>query len=222
MKNLLNAAVCSIEKCFTVRPLLYGVARSATLFFCSMIWVGFLLTGCSKDIKAPANNAQRMSDGDALVSNNLLNTEEQFSTNYEGLDGLTGQTLWELQQARAATARYRQLKNAIADGYADISVVVPNMGYHYMQSLIVDATFDARKPEILVYNRHDDGSFELVAVEYAVPIDLTPNVAPEGFTGSGDVWDRNTGFGLWLLHAWVWHNNPDGVFNPTNPEVHVH
>jgi hypothetical protein len=45
--------------------------------------------------------------------------------------------------------------------------------------------------------------------------------APEGFTGSSDEWDHNTDFGLWLLHAWVWKNNPDGVFNPTNPRVQV-
>jgi len=72
-----------------------------------------------------------------------------------------------------------------------------------------------------VYNKNEDGSFQLVAAEYAVPIDISPNKPPEGFTGTGDVWDRNTGFGLWLLHAWVWKNNPDGVFNPTNPLVHL-
>jgi len=88
-----------------------------------------------------------------------------------------------------------------------------------MKTSIVDATFDIRQPEILVYNRNTDGSQELVAAEYAVPISLTPNAAPEGFSGPGDVWDHNTGFGLWLLHAWVWHQNPDGVFNWTNPSV---
>ena len=136
--------------------------------------------------------------------------------------GLSWQTMWELLQVRAATARYRDIQNAISDGYADISVVVPNMGYHYMKSALVDVTFEIRKPEILVYNKKENGKFQLVAVEYAVPIDLSPDKAPKGFTGSADVWDRNTGFGLWLLHAWVWYRNPDGVFNPTNPLVHLH
>jgi hypothetical protein len=136
--------------------------------------------------------------------------------------GLSAQTSWELQQVRAATARYRDIKNAIKDGYADINVVVPNMGYHYMKSSLVDATFNIRQPEILVYNKEEDGSLQLVAAEFAVPIDLSPDVAPEGFAGTQDVWDRNTGFGLWLLHAWVWSYNPDGVFNPTNPLVHLH
>ncbi len=130
--------------------------------------------------------------------------------------------MWELQEVRDASEKYRDIKNAIKDGYADISVVVPNMGHHYMKSDIVDAKFDMKKPEILVYNKNHNGKFDLVAVEYAIPIDLSPNKAPEGFSGTGDVWDRNTGFGLWLLHAWVWHYNPDGVFNPTNPLVHLH
>ncbi len=91
-----------------------------------------------------------------------------------------------------------------------------------MKSKLVDATFEIRKPEILVYNKNANGCFELVAVEYAVPIELSPNAAPKGFTGVKDVWEHNTDFGLWLVHAWVWSFNPDGVFNPTNSLVHVH
>ena len=212
MKKLSNAALCSNGKYFAAHPFLYGVTRYAALFFGSMILIGFLFTGCKKqDMNAPENDAQ-------LASNSVMNTEEEFRTYYDGLDR---QTLGELQQVRAATAKYRNIKNAIKDGYADINVVVQNMGYHYMKSAFVDASFEIRKPEILVYNKNEDGSFQLVAAEYAVPIDISPNKAPEGFTGTGDVWDRNTGFGLWLLHAWVWKNNPYGVFNPTNPLVHV-
>jgi hypothetical protein len=36
-----------------------------------------------------------------------------------------------------------------------------------------------------------DGRFVLVAVEYAAT-SVTPDIAPEGFTGSADVWERNT------------------------------
>jgi hypothetical protein len=38
-----------------------------------------------------------------------------------------------------------------------------------MKTSLVDATFDIRSPEILVYNGLDTGNPELVAVEYAVP-----------------------------------------------------
>ena len=130
--------------------------------------------------------------------------------------GLSQQTSWELQQARAATARYRDIKNAIKDGYSNINVDVPNMGHHFMKTSLVDATFDIRNPEILVYNGLETGNPELVAVEYAVPLTYP---MPEGFTGSGDMWNDTSGFPLWLVHAWVWKFNSDGVFNWTNPSV---
>jgi hypothetical protein len=180
-----------------------------------IVLIGFLFTGCKKesmDLTADQNQIQNKNSHAEHGDGNTVN-------NYTGL---TFQTLWELLQARAATARYRNIQNAIRDGYSDISVIVPNMGHHYMKSSLVDANFEVRKPEILVYNKNHHGDFELVAVEYAVPINLSPDRAPSGFTGTADVWDRNTGFGLWLLHAWVWHYNPAGVFNPTNPLIHVH
>jgi hypothetical protein len=136
------------------------------------------------------------------------------------LDTLDKQTSSELEQAWQASSRYQNIENAYADQYADINVVMQNMGYHYMKSDIVDSVFDIKHPELLVYNKRADSSFELVAVEYAVPLDKSVN-APEGFTGNDDVWDHNTDFGLWLLHAWVWSYNPDGVFHPTNPNVIV-
>jgi hypothetical protein len=182
--------------------------------FCVAALAGFLLfTGCKKQ-QSDVPNME-----DELSSDDTTNVELAMrSCN----PGLSKQTLWELQQARAATARYRNIANATRDGYSDINVIKENMGYHFMRSEIVNAVFEVRKPEILVYNKHEDGQFELVAVEYAVPIDLTPDKAPAGFTGTRDVWERNTDFGLWLLHAWVWKHNPEGVFNPTNPSVHVH
>lgn len=147
-----------------------------------------------------------------LLPSNLLHNNAAFNAT----------TLWELQQARAATARYRDTLNAVKDGYTNINVIVENMGTHFMKMAHVDDVFDYRKPEILVYNKMEDGSMQLVAVEYAVPISLSPDKAPEGFTGLNDVWDKNTGFGLWLLHAWVWYPNPLGVFHATNPDIHLH
>lgn len=134
-------------------------------------------------------------------------------------NGLGQQTMHELEVAREATERYKDLNNAITDGYVDISVDVEHMGHHYLKSNLVDSTFDVAHPEILVYNRTHDSIPYLVAVEYAVPIGLPE---PAGFSGSNDVWNPSQQFQLWLLHAWVWQYNPDGVFNPTNPDVHMH
>jgi hypothetical protein len=124
----------------------------------------------------------------------------------------------ELQRARRATARYHDIRNAVADGYVDINVVIPNMGRHFLKGSLVDAKFEADRPELLVYSPHENGRMELVAVEYAVPLDLSA-AAPEGFRGAADEWFADQRFGLWTLHAWAWKDNPDGVFSPTNTVV---
>ena len=133
---------------------------------------------------------------------------------------LSRETQRELARARRATARYHDLSRAIADGYADINVFIPNMGFHYLKSTILDAQFDPERPELLVYAQDlCEGRMRLVAVEYAVPIALSPAGPPEGFSGNADEWHRNEQFGLWTLHAWIWYRNPDGVFAELNPRV---
>lgn len=136
------------------------------------------------------------------------------------LNNLNQQATAELRQAMNATDKYQDIQIAYADGYADINVVMQNMGYHYMKSELTDSVFDYTKPEILVYNKKADSSFQLVAIEYAVPLDKSVN-APEGFTGDDDVWTHSDDFGLWLLHAWVYTYNPDGIFTSMNPDVIV-
>jgi hypothetical protein len=131
---------------------------------------------------------------------------------------LSKETKMELNRARQATARYHNINHAIADGYIDINVFIPQMGYHYLKPEILDTDFDPAKPELLVYADFGNGHLRLVAVEYAVPIALS-ETAPEGFTGTGDHWHRNETFGLWTLHAWIWHHNPDGMFADFNPRV---
>ena len=199
MKKVQNTAAHNSSK----------ILRSPFFYFLLMT-AGFFFTSCQK------NSLTKPEDEQSLTANRKVNTDASFINSY---GELSFQTSWELQQARAATARYQNIKNALADGYVDISVDVEHMGHHYLNSSLLDATFDIRHPEILVYNRDENGEQQLGAVEYAVPLN---NPMPEGFTGSDDVWDGNTGFGLWLLHAWVWVKNPDGVFKPFNPLVELH
>jgi hypothetical protein len=124
----------------------------------------------------------------------------------------------QLQEVKAATAKYHDIKQALADGYEDINVVIPHMGHHFMNFAYLDAEFDHTKPEILVYELRPNGKYQLVAVEYAVPLALSVD-APEGFIGSHDVWGVVADAGIWALHAWVWEKNPLGVFSPINPNV---
>jgi hypothetical protein len=181
--------------------------RLAVMFYSTMVLIGILSSGCKKE------NSNAVAKELQSTNSNASVPETNPVISYTGL---SSQTTWELQQARSATARYRDIRNAIQDGYSNINVDVPNMGHHFMNTSLIDGTFDIRHPEILVYNGLDTGNPELVAVEYAVPLTYP---RPEGFTGSSDVWNDTSGFPFWLVHAWVWKYNPDGVFNWTNSSV---
>ena len=197
-----------------MKPLFFGALRhrqSFALFFSSVLFIGFLMTGCKKE----SSNNEAVEE-EIQSKSNSQNGSNGFG-NYTGLDP---QTVSELQQAKISTAKYNDFDQAIADGYVDINVIVPEMGYHYLKMDNLNATFEYDKPEILVYNKEENGRMKLVALEYAVPISLSAN-APSGFTGDNDHWSVYQGV-LWTLHAWIWEYNPDGVFNATNPLIHLH
>jgi hypothetical protein len=125
----------------------------------------------------------------------------------------------QLDQVRDATARFVDIEVADAEGYKDIGVFMPQMGWHYMKESLLDGKFDPTKPELLVYA--DDpcgGKRRLVAVEYAIPLSMSKK-APLGFVGRADEWDANQTFQLWTLHAWLFEYNRDGVFAPYNPRL---
>ena len=181
------------------------------LLFITVLSVGLVMTGCKKE------NSNAMQE-EMQRSNQSAQPELNGFGNYRGL---APETVSELQQAKIATAKYNDFNNALKDGYVDINVIVPEMGYHFLRMDNLNSTIEFDKPEILVYNKEENGRMKLLALEYAVPIALSPDGPPAGFTGTGDVWAvyKNT---LWTLHAWVWEFNPAGVFSPTNPNIHVH
>jgi hypothetical protein len=211
MNQQLNGAWRCNRKTIAHTILLNGSFGNVKFFAIMLIMSSLFLISCQKEAVHDYNTEHLSKSAVAESSGNVLNE-------YTGLSFLTK---WELQQARAATARYKNIENAKKDGYVDIGVVMVNMGHHFMKPSLVDATFDLKNPEILVYNKNMDGSYTLVAIEYAIPLELLEN-APPGFSGNQDEWNRHTGFGLWLLHAWVWKYNPAGVFNPTNANVHTY
>lgn len=128
----------------------------------------------------------------------------------------------EVQQLIAAVERFKNIEVARAEGYdVDVTGYRTGMGHHFLKATLLDGTFEVTKPEVLLYAPDENGKMQFVAVEYATPIeDLdNPPPAPEGFTGPEDVWEINTEFSLWTLHAWVVMDNPDGFFAPMNPKL---
>lgn len=186
---------------------------SQPVLYFIIIFATFLFTACKKYAASEPINEDTAKSANASIGN------QEFTN---GNSALPAQTIAELFQVRAATVKYMDTTGATADGYVNTGIQLPNMGLHFAKfDLVGDGKFDLTKPEFLVYNKNPNGNFELVAVEYGVPIDFQhTDIPPTGFTGDADEWDFNTlGLGLWTLHAWVWKTNPDGVFKMMNPIV---
>lgn len=150
----------------------------------------------------------------------------------------------DIALARAATAKYvSNLALAKQNGYAIITKMIPNMGYHYMNGSIKG--FDVRKPPILVYERQGS-TWQLGAVEWVFTSKpATPPLpgARYGSFGAGCHYtdgsyvpatsqsacpatapQSGAKFSFWhplliTLHLWVWYPNPNGVFSSYDPLV---
>ena len=132
---------------------------------------------------------------------------------------LSPEVLSDLAQARKATSKYHRVEQAEAEGYINLNFCEEGEGCHWLKPELLDNIFDPTQPEILLYVR-DGESWRLVAVEYVVPLALSPGVAPEGFLGNADHWREDSeGVGLWELTAWLWLNNPNGMFEQHNPRA---
>jgi hypothetical protein len=134
-----------------------------------------------------------------------------------GESDLSPLTLRELAQARRATAKYHDIANAEAEGYVNGHLHTPGEGHHYVNPLLIDGTFNPEQPEVLLYaSRPGEAGLRLVAVEYVMPNTFP---VPEGFSGDDDVWQSEEPFPIWVLNAWIWLNNPNGMFTFLNPRV---
>jgi hypothetical protein len=135
-------------------------------------------------------------------------------------DRLSDETRRELARARQATLLFHDKAQAEDSQYVDVNLFVSGQGFHFVNFGLLNGTFNPAKPQILVYAPTSQGRLRLVAVEYAVPIALSPE-APAGFAGENDAWHQEPDAlgGVWVLHAWVWQANPKGIFADNNPNV---
>jgi len=139
-----------------------------------------------------------------------------------------------IEQARAATERYRDRATAIADGYHLIGEDFPGMGEHWVNAgLLFGGKHDVEHPEFLTYVDLG-GAPRLLGVAYGLPL-LEGEEPPEWPTGreawhahsrslddetllprhhASDHWSQ--GPRLAMLHAWIWLENPEGLFAPDN------
>ena len=92
------------------------------------------------------------------------------------------------------------------------------MGYHHVNRAFLDSTVEIERPEILLYERGDDGKMRLNGVEFIVPYarrsrDSTPPVL------IGQALRREDNLSIWYLHVWAWNENPNGMFADYHPRV---
>ena len=158
-------------------------------------------------------------------------------------------TAQQLEAARRATAKYRNVGIAEADGYHAIGPDVPGMGIHYVQTHSVHG-FDVKRPDILLYEKDAavPGGYSLVGVSYLLSAEADTDGQPKNppFPKSLAPWHRHadlclfrdggvksdvsdaqckaeggrfTALTQWMVHAWIWKDSPTGVFSPTNPDV---
>ncbi|MCA1639435.1 MAG: hypothetical protein LC768_14050, partial [Acidobacteria bacterium] len=126
-----------------------------------------------------------------------------------------------LASARAATARYHNVDQTIADGFVPVSpcVAVPQlgaMGIHYSNfARAGNLNLDAAEPETLLYIPDENGNLRLVGLEYVRFRPPTPP-APTLF---GQEFHYDSRLGAYTLHVWAWRHNPSGMFAPFNPKL---
>jgi hypothetical protein len=139
----------------------------------------------------------------------------------------------ELTSLKQATAKYHDLQTAIDAGY---TVELPQtaefgggtciangaegaMGIHILAPGRIDTNLVATDPEVLLYERRNNGTLKLTGVEYVVAADSQPELFGQDLadTNLGRYGDPATN--VWTLHAWVWKPNPGGMFDPWNTRV---
>ena len=136
-----------------------------------------------------------------------------------------------LDEVRQITAEYHWLPNALDDGFVPFSLEgtdVPTcfaneaggMGVHYVRN--VDEVADANDPEAMVYELADDGGLRLVAVEYVVPEEFVEDESGEVVSLPslhGQDFHKHASLPLYILHAWIWEENPEGMYADFNPNL---
>ena len=143
----------------------------------------------------------------------------------------------ELDGMRQALEKYRDPYVAIRDLYLSTVACVHYtgekieghmdylkgaMGVHFA-NLTVQGPPDPKKPNVLIYEPHGK-ELRLVAAEWLVPLAVAktrPTVLGQHFQGPMEGHEPliPKEFHHYDLHAWLFKDNPLGMFTPTNPNV---
>jgi hypothetical protein len=158
-------------------------------------------------------------------------------------------TVAELDRAKQATEKYQDVRVAQADGYQILGAEFPGMGAHFVLNFEPKEFQIEKPPILLYHKSTDaPGGYSLVGVGYFFDAPEGPDGQPVNppFPKALAHWHRHDNIcmlpGLdnphslsesecvakgghftaktpWLVHAWIWKDNPTGVFTPDNPAL---
>jgi hypothetical protein len=127
---------------------------------------------------------------------------------------------------RDATARYRDVNIARAEGYSLLFGCVSGpdggaMGMHFVNlPLVGDGELDPARPEIVIYEPLPNGRLRLIGADFLVFADAWRAKHPDGVTPElmGQLFhliEAPNRYGLpafYTLHVWAWKDSPTGTF----------
>jgi hypothetical protein len=135
----------------------------------------------------------------------------------------------DLATLRAATAKFHRFAEVREAEYTFLFMNacmvdesgqnLGGMGYHFVNTELLDGTVDVSTPEAIMYEPEANGQLRLVGVEYVIPAAAWTSTTTKP-TLFGREFTLNA-FGLWALHVWAWKDNPgtNGIFADWNPNV---
>jgi hypothetical protein len=144
----------------------------------------------------------------------------------------------DLAEARAALDKYRDPVVALRDGYLStvgclefpgggsegaMQYLPGAMGVHLLNPGLIGPTLDPTRPQVLLYEWADQ-ELRLTAAEWFVPVEVSreaPTIFGRTLDGPMEGHEPLLPAGLhhWDLHIWLWKENPNGLFHPTNSAV---
>ena len=140
-------------------------------------------------------------------------------------DGQASDVAAQLGQLRALIG---PLHNVAAAEAAEYTSPIPGcfsdpelggMGFHFAKGSIIDGHLNELEPEVLLYEPQENGRLALVAVEFIIPFEFAPRNGPAPTLFNGRAFTPFDANGVWGLHAWIFKNNPSGLFANFNPTV---
>jgi hypothetical protein len=184
-------------------------------------------------LSACAGSGKPTSSSDTVHTTGTVPTAEPTppgTTPADGHHSMSDASIDPTQRAAAqlATAAFQDVATAESAGYASSldtlgcfeNAEQGGMGVHYINQALMDTTVDITKPEALVYELDARGAITgLVAHEYIVPVDAWTAADPPSLFGVS--FHRHPTLPLWVLHAWLWKDNPTTVFEDWNPAVRL-